>query len=271
MQKINQKIKYILLPLLLLAGGCTKEEHTLPVNFNLQFVVDDKPVMDGLLTVENIIVNLNSIEIEGRRTVGEDVFLNREFDNGHHLELKMNSPSESIDLNLPQGVYNRLSFLLNFKEDMEEEGHIEELQEWLEDVEEGGYEVEELQEDLGDILEDYLEEIQPSIMLKAKYQRNEIHYHVLFVVNDPLRITVLSKNSSGNKEITLQKDILNTGKLVFDPSYWFSLISPSMLESAFQGVTDNEKYIFIHKKVNPQLFTVIYNRLEESTILFVNE
>jgi acyl carrier protein phosphodiesterase len=56
----------------------------------------------------------NSIEIEGRRAVGEDVFMTRKFDDPRVIIIRPHFTTEAINFNIPQGIYDRLSFQLKF-------------------------------------------------------------------------------------------------------------------------------------------------------------
>ena len=284
MKKVFKIIPLLFIFILLIFWGCDKEEHTLPVDFNLQFEVDTRPVMEGRLTIESIKISLGSIDIDGKREVGENVFMTRRFEDGKTIDISGTLPENRLSFNLPQGIYDPLTFLLNFKTDPDEEDLNDDINDWLDDLEEGDEVIEDLQEDLGEIIEDYLDEVQPGILVKAVYQRNQLFYHVILAVNDPLLFRVMARNNEGRTRVTLSKDRINEGRIVLDPSYWFSVISPSMLESAFIGIIDDddddndndnnndyEKHIFLHKKVNSQLFTTILNRLEESTILYIKE
>ena len=283
MKKVFKIIPLLFIFILLIFWGCDKEEHTLPVDFNLQFEVDTRPVMEGRLTIESIKISLGSIDIDGKREVGENVFMTRRFEDGKTIDISGTLPENRLSFNLPQGIYDPLTFLLNFKTDPDEEDLNDDINDWLDDLEEGDEVIEDLQEDLGEIIEDYLDEVQPGILVKAVYQRNQLFYHVILAVNDPLLFRVMARNNEGRTRVTLSKDRINEGRIVLDPSYWFSVISPSMLESAFIGIIEvdddegdddeivYEKYIFLHKKVNPQLFTTVMNRLEQSTILYIKE
>ena len=71
--------------------------------------------------------------------------------------------------------------------------------------------------------------------------------------------------------MALDKDIVNRGTLYLDPSYWFSVVTIEMLSGTFPGILDDEQYIFLNKYVNSQLYTTIFNRIEESTTLVINE
>lgn len=271
MKKTSMILPLLFALMFLTFSGCDKEEHTRPVDFNLFFEVDEKPVMDGRLTIESILISLGSIDIEGQREVGEDVFLTRKFDEREIIGFTIADRGNIISFNLPQGIYNPLSFMLNLTPDPEEEDLYDDFDDWHRDVEEGLEPIEDLQDDLGDIIEDYIDDVRPCILVKAIYHRNDIFYNVIFAFNDPVMIKIRARNSEGGTEVSLSKDRLNEGVIVLDPSYWFSAVSPSMLESAFPGTIDEEKYIFLHKEVNFQLFTTIYNRFEESAVMFIKE
>ena len=260
----------VLMLLAILVGGCEKEDHTLPAKFSLNFTINNKPILGGLVTIDEIGLGLNSISILGYREEGGDVFLTRSFDKGRIFVIKplTNNVRESLDI--PQGVYNTLSFSYIYQPDEEEDDLIEDLEEWIEDMEEGE-ELEELQEDLGEIIEDYLEDVKPCILVRGKYRNNGKTRHIVMVVNDHLTTKIMANNKNGGPEVVFDKGSENTGNLQFNPSYWFSVITPAMLDNAFVGVIDNEEYIFLNKYVNTQIYTAIYNRIEQSTTLTINE
>lgn len=256
--------------LISLMGGCKKEDFTLPVEFELNFTIKNEAILGGTITIDEIGLGLNSIDIRGYREQGDDVFLTRNFDKGKNFIIKPASTNSTEELDLPQGTYNPISFSMIFKPDAAESEIIEDIMEWLEDVEEED-DLEELQEDLGDIIEQYNENITPCIFVKGKFTYNGSTKHIIFVVNDPLTFQLFGKNRNGESEITLDGEITNSGNLQINPSYWFSVITPSMLNNAFIGLIDDEEYIFLSKHINSQIYGAIYNRIEQSTILTINE
>jgi hypothetical protein len=68
--------------LFILIGGCEKKEYTLPVEFKLNFSIKNEPILGGSITIDEIGLGLNSIDIRGYREQGEDVFLTRDFEQG---------------------------------------------------------------------------------------------------------------------------------------------------------------------------------------------
>ena len=269
----SQYNKWSAIPLMLLfilIGGCEKEDYTLPVEFKLNFTIKNEAILGGSITIDEIGLGLNSIDIRGYREQGDDVFLTRDFEQGKFFLIKPTLPSVTEKFDIPQGVYNPISFSCNFQTDDEESELIVDLLDWLEDFEEDD-DLQGLQEDLGYIIEDYLEDITPCIIVKGKFTYNVSTKHIVIVVNDPLIFQILVKNRNGGLEVFLDKNIVNTGNLQINPSYWFSVITPSMLNDAFIGLIDDEEYIFLSKYVNSQIYGAIFNRMEESTILTINE
>ena len=256
--------------LLILICGCEKKEYTLPVEFILNFAIKNEPILDGSITIDEIGLGLNSIDIRGYRKQGEDVFLTRYFDQGKTFIMKPGFPNTTEEFDIPQGIYNPVSFFFIFQPDAEESDIIEDLLVWLEDFDTED-ELGILEEDLGDIIEDYLENITPCIIVKGKFTYKSSIRHFVIVVNDPLTFQVHGKNRNGGTEAILDKNIINKGILQLDPSYWFSVITPAMLNDASIGLIDDEDYIFLSKYVNSQIYSAIFNRMEESTILTINE
>jgi hypothetical protein len=254
--------------LIVLLGGCEKEDYTLPVKFNLSFTIKDEPMLGGSLTIDEIGLGLNSISILGYREQGSDVFLTRKFDDGKFFVVKPIPSNAYEKLDIPQGVYNPISFSYNFQPD--DDDLIDDILDWLEDFDEGD-DLQELQEDLGDIIEDYLEDIKPCIIIKGKFTNSGKTKHIVMVVNDPLTFKILGDNRNGGAEVVLDRGITNTGNLQFNPSYWFSIITPEMLNNAVVGVIDGEEYILLSKHLNSQIYTAIFNRIEVSTTLTINE
>jgi hypothetical protein len=271
MKMIKTRIEILFMLFFILLGSCEKEDYTLPVDFRLNFSIDEKPVMNGMLTIDAISLGLKSIDINGYREIGGDVFLTRSFNPMDICVIRPNTSNETIHLDIPQGVYNPISFLLVYQPDESETYLSEDIEEWLQDVQDGDDDLEDLQEDLGDIIEDYIENIEPCILVKGKFISNLTTKHVILAVNDPLTFQILSKNRNGESEVILDKNIINNGNLNFDPSYWFSVITPEMLNGAFIGVIDETNYIFLSKYVNSQIYNAVFNRIEESTSLTINE
>lgn len=261
---------FFIFPLLFFLGGCDKKDFTLPVDFTMNFSLNNEAIMGGSITIDEIGIGLRSIDIRGYREQGEDVFLTRNFEQGKIFVIKPSSDSVTEEFDIPQGTYDPISFLFKFQPDAEESELIDDILDWLEDMEENE-DPEDLQEDLGEIIEEYLEDVDPCIIVKGKFTYNGITRSLLIVVNDPLSFQILGENLNGTSDVVLDKNIVNVGNLQFNPSYWFSVITPSMLDNAHIGVIDDVEYVFLSKYVNSQIYGAVYNRMEESTTLTIND
>lgn len=260
---------------LLAFAGCepNMEPYTIPSDFILNFTINDETILNGTVTIDEIGLNLQAITIEGYREQGEDIFFTREFDGNKNFILKPSFTETTESFDIPQGTYSPISFSYNFMPDNDEEDLIEDIIDLLEDFEhvEEENNLEDLQQDLGEIVEDYLEDISPCIMVKGKFASATNTKHIVLVVNNPLIFKILGKNKNAGPEVTLDKSYVNTGNLQFNPAYWLSAITPAMLNNALVGIIDDEEYIFLSKYVNSSIYSSIYNRMEESTTLTINE
>lgn len=109
--------------LLVLNSSCKKEDYTLPVNFTLNFTINNEPILGGLLTIDEIGLGLKAIGIRGYREQGKLFVINPVAAN----------VSEKFDV--PQGIYNPLLFSTIFQPDDEEGDLVGDIYDWLEDLE----------------------------------------------------------------------------------------------------------------------------------------
>lgn len=223
--------------------------------------------MEGNLVFDGLTLHARKIGIDGRRSAGEDVFFEHDLQAGS-LDLQ---EKPVVTLDLPQGIYNRLEFSLVFDPDPQSE-------------EELGGEIDDLLKDLindvlppqaaarlGDVTRKYQQEAEPAFIYTGIYKNQQTTFDVVLVLNDPLTMNVVAENGSGQREITIQSDQTNRGNLSFDPAAWFTVVPQALMENAVKGVVNGKEYVLIHKKVNPGLFNMVYNRIERSTTLVINE
>ena len=269
-RQYNRWPTMLLLVLATLIGSCEKEDYTLPVEFVLDFTIKNETILDTTISIDEISLELNTIDIRGYREQADDVFLTRDFEQGKSFLIRAGSTNIKEKLDIPQGIYKPLAFSFIFKPDTEENDLIEDIVEWHENLENGDA-PEDLKEELGDIIESYLSDISPCIVMKGKFTYNNHTKNLLLVINDPLNYQIHGENKTGGSEVTLNKNFVNTGNLRFNPAYWFSAVTAAMLNDAFIGVIDGKEYIFLSKHVNSRIYETIFNRMEESTTLAINE
>lgn len=263
---------------------------TLPSEVNLDFLTAPQEALNGRLSVERLEIQLRKIEIIGRRNAGSDVNLERNFNSDGAFDA-LNNPHSSLSFDIPQGSYQNLNFNLVFERDDEEDDDIaEDIEEWLEDKEDGDDEDDDeedgdgeedrtaivqlddddLAEDLGEIVEDYLEDVKPALLFTATVVRNNVRFKVVMPINESFLYNIPVLNADEGREITLVTNTTTNLEVVFNPEYWFAISSFESLNNADKGKLSNgETVVFLHKQINPNLFSLIINRIEESTFIRV--
>ncbi len=253
---------------------------TLPSSVNLSFGLASPTALNGRLEVENLQIQFNRIEIIGQRSAGANVNLDRNFadDQG---KVNVSNNNTVLNFDIPQGSYQNLNFRLSFMRDLEDEDLLEDIDEWIEDKAEGEEE-EDLAEDLGEIVEEYLEEVNPPFLFTATLSRNGQRFKLIIPINESFFYNIPVVNADDGREITLLTNATTNFEMVFNPDYWFSITSYEALMSADKGkfeddedsdndFSDSEEgsFIFLHKQINPSLYSLIINRIQESTFIRV--
>lgn len=252
--------------ILTVLSSCDEENLSLPTPVNLTFIAEPLQTLNDNVIVDRVEINISGLEIEGTRDAGGNVFLERQFNQEEaYIDLR-SQINNKISIDIPQGIYNNLKFRLNFQRDEEEREEItDELTEWLEGDEDKT--AEERAEDLGDIIEEYLEDVNPALLFTATANRNGTTFKVIMPLNDPVIFEIPYINNDGERNISLIKDQKQEFELVFNPDYWFSITSFESLNNAQKGIIEEEEYVFLHKQVNSALYSLIIGRIEESTVV----
>lgn len=247
-------------------SSCDEENLSLPTPVNLTFIVEPLQTLNDNIIVERVEINISKLEIEGSRDAGGNVFLDRNFNlEEGNINLRSQINNE-LSLDIPQGVYNNLKFRLNFQRDEEEREEItDELTEWLAGDEDKT--AEEMAEDLGDIIEEYLEDVNPALLFTASANRNGTTFKIIMPLNDPVIFDIPFVNNDGSRSISLKRNERQEFDMIFNPDYWFSITSFEALNNAVKGTIEGEEYVFLHKQVNSSLYNLIIGRIEESTVV----
>lgn len=252
--------------LALLLPGCEKEKFTEPAPLELEFSATETPVMEGKLASGEVTMRPEKIGIEGIRSAGEDVFFERDLRTNTYVT----GQGPPLQFDIPQGIYDRLTVNLSFEPDEEKEEEFEEgLDDLLEDLP-GGILPPAAEEALGELILDYRQG-EPGFVYSGTYTGSGEELELLLVINDPFVLKVNAMNGRGGREVVLQKGKSNKASLHFDLEKWFSIVPAAQVEKSPVGRANGKKYVLIHKQLNPGLFNMLYNRIEQYTTLVVNE
>ncbi len=131
------RILFIVLSALLISGACSKDPLTQPSNVSFEFTMngfdlsDDKaniiltdpqsnnpgtPGASNHFIIDHGTLTIASLEFEGRREQGQDVFFESDLGQAIVANLSDGTTSVPVRFDIPQGVYNRLEVVLNLGE-----------------------------------------------------------------------------------------------------------------------------------------------------------
>lgn len=233
-------------------GSCEKDELTEPATVTCQFIAETRVAMNGLLTIERFDINLSKMDISGRRANENDMFFSRSFDRETgHFEV-LGSETSSIVLQIPQGVYETLVYYITVsEEDYEFE-----------------YGSADDDDETGDLAE-YVRNARPGILITAQYVSGDKVFPVIIALNDDIRRLVLDAQQDGSATVILQKEISSLATITFDPAYWFTSVTPAMLESAIAFPMVDEEAVFISDEYNEFIYNQIAGRIQGSATLTI--
>jgi hypothetical protein len=267
---------WITLPLLI--WSCEKEDLTLPASLELSFSAEVRTALNGDVSLGSSEINSGSFRFIGKRNAAEDVDFTLRFDQPKRISLS--DPSDKkVKADIPQGLYNSFDIQWN---SIQSAGNFQEFNEELEDFlddlnedddgddddngnNENGNPPSGIIDDLDDVVEAYFENISPGIMIEAELMDGNQSIKIIFVIDDELIMELKVRGHSGNNEISLDADVNNNLLVEFDTDYWMKPLSKQVFKRAWKAEMENgDKVIFIHKSINPDIYTILLGRLENA-------
>lgn len=236
-------------------ASCSKSQFTQPVPVALVLELDRSYAVNGTLEPERLTLRPISFIVEGERSAADDITFTRDL-TGTQWELS--SPA-AVEMDLPQGVYEYLRISFNFLGDPAFEADIaDEIDEWWEEVQQGG----DGEEELYEIVEQFEDDARPALWLEADFShpsRGDVD--VYFVIPNAWVLEVLATRT-GSVTLTTGE---NTQSLIsFAVAKWLANVSEAALEQAYYAEEDDDVILFIHPKVNTSLYTLIIDQLENA-------
>ncbi|MFW5835621.1 MAG: hypothetical protein ACOCU3_01570 [bacterium] len=237
-------IKVLFIPvitLLLLMSGCTKDPLTQPakVFFDFELIALDEenlkngPPVDipaGKLSVSQGTLAIESIEFDGRRDQGKDVFFVSDLARPLLIDLESGNSNQNISFDIPQGVYNRVEFDLMLGGD-------------------------------GEI---------PLVLTGSIKRGNISEIPLRFEYNIREQLRIKAKSAKQEEKIVLRKDTPSTARIVVDARSIFQLVNMSVLQNANVSILGGEETILINLENNGEIFNSMANRIEKSFSIIFN-
>lgn len=223
----KKSLLLIILSLMLIIPACIKDELTLPAKLFFDFELipfqegndlksgppfepprGDMVINQGNLTIE-------SIEFDGRRDEGKDVFFVSNLPSPVSVNLKTGHADSELSFDIPQGIYNRIE--LNIKL-----GGTDNIPLLLE----------------GKIRKGFVDDILP---MRFEYNFRE-----------PLKIRAQSGDNAN--KIILRKDTPATAKIVVDTRALFQFIDFPTLNEVTISIFNNKEVVVISPESNIGIF-----------------
>ncbi|MFO7922366.1 MAG: hypothetical protein R6U58_01585 [Bacteroidales bacterium] len=231
-----KSILLFLFPFLLLFPSC-KKELTLPAKVIFEFGMisyeneendlKNVPPVDipkGRILIDRGTLSIESIEFDGRRDEGRDVFFVSDLRQALTVDLETGQISQPLSFDIPQGVYNRVELFFEL-------GGDDNIPFLLE----------------GSIRLGHLDEIP----LRFEYNIRE-------------QIRIRAEPGKRSDKIVLRKDTPSTARVVVDAGAMFEFVNMGMIRNASLSAVEGENMILINSGMNNDIFNSIANRLEKS-------
>jgi hypothetical protein len=241
LMKIMKKSSVIIITCIsiLIFSSCDKNNQLkLPVDLYFQLILNQPDKLNNNLVFNRGSINIENFTFDGVREEGNDVYFSKQFPTGLRISSDSISNTPELYFQIPQGIYNKM--LISF-ETME-----------FPDSLKVKYSEEFENEDFSIIMEGkYTNALNQVIPVRFEYSLKEY-------------FTIRATDSLENSSIILNTQYPAIGKIIFDPYYWFQTVTDAILNDS--EIEDEENpLIMINDELNINIYTIVVNRIKEST------
>lgn len=194
------------------------------INFNVALV--DLSSLDGKLNFEKGYCSLKSLNFDGNRTEGADVYFTKEYDS--FLDVTFgNSTNEALEFDIPQGAYN--SIMITLVSNSNDRPNL---------VLEGKYE---------------------DITGKKHPIRFELEENETFIIEG-------KSLDNSNNSINLLSDAPTNATITLSSSQLFSKVTESLLASAESVNFNGVNTILINSTINKPIYDLVVGSLDSESL-----
>lgn len=221
--------------LMLLAGLCIscqdEEEFKIPTSVGFQMDMNRNASTNGRLSFTQGHISLASFSFDGKREEGDDIYFEKEYEEGLLLSFTPSQTIEALTFQIPQGNYQRIEVALESFDDADDNG---------------------------------------LVLMGTYLHANGVQYPLLFALGSSLEFGIDSRDKSGNNQIILKAGTPATAVIKFDPIKWFETVPSSYLDNAELLVEEGESkgavktgatYILINEETNEHIYEIMLSRL----------
>jgi len=192
--------------------------------------IEKSSALNGQLTFTGGEIVLEYFEFDGDREKGDDVFFSKDFEDGLVIPFDESMKIEGLDFVIPQGIYKRLDIRFKTSDNM----------------------------------------TGVTLLINGNYTYSGGgSVPVRFEIEDPQSFEDRAEEADG-QSIVLDDEIYSPAKIVLDPSYWFEPVPVSSFESADLTDIGGVNTLLISKDENEEIYNLILDRVDETTMIIFN-
>jgi hypothetical protein len=243
------KLKLVIISLILLISGCIKEKNELTLPVRIKLKIGSLPSFeDYYISAYQGKIGIQSIQFEGKREAGEDIFF--ETDPKMNLQTLQFSgkPANILEFDIPQGIYNYMKWDVTLKRIMSEE---------LNNF------------DDADSLRVGL--IIPGIYVAFSGEWDEIETKIpiAFAIDDTELLSFKSTGIDGSSSIVISENKPYEITMLLDLDYTFGSVSRESFKEAEITDVNGQQTILITSDKNKNLYENLLYRINQSTKVFI--
>lgn len=217
--------KVLFIGLILFAFSCKKNMLKKPTDVSVKMDINRSTSSNGRYSFSSGTINLASFSVDGERVEGDNIYFENEFPNGLLINFSSNKIAE-LNYDIPQGSYERLEIAF------------------------------ETFDDISDI----------TIVINGIYKNNSnVSIPIKFEFMSSEYFSIVSEDYSGSTNIILDKDTPANALIQFNPLYWFDIVPLNLMENADLVNVSGTQTILINDSENDNIYSLIVNRIEQST------
>jgi hypothetical protein len=210
--------------------SCGKSEWKEPTEVSFFIDINRTEIMDGRLSFTGGQVMLRETSFDGYRIQADDVYFEREFENGIVVPFSSSNSLSALMFDIPQGTYSSIRIDLSAERSDTETNYVE-----------------------GDFT------LNSGGQIPIFIEVDEIEFY-----------DVLAQALSGDNEINLIAGNPSSAVIILNTVHWMSSISVNMLDNAETTMIDGVESILINSDTNSDVYELIAEKIETNNQVIFN-
>lgn len=217
--------KCLVVFLLLAITECIDDEDVfkIPVDLLFRLDINRQPGINGRLSFTGGYLVFASLEFEGSRVQGDDVYFENLFDDGLSIMFDQDKVIDEFRFQIPQSTYDRITISFDTFDDT-------------------GL---------------------SSLVVSGNYIANsDTTYPIQFELSSSEHFESVAEDISGNPTILIDKDVSTHVNIQLDPVSWFEILPSGSLDDAELINLGGTLTILLNEEINSVLYDMVVDRID---------